>query len=120
MLRLRLSSPREVRMGARIAIVAMMLGFASQAGAQQAGRIVGRVTDAATGAPLAEVQVYIGGTGMGTLTRATGQFLILNVPPGTHELRAERIGLATLVRQVQVADGQVVDVEFALSSQALG
>ena len=62
--------------------------------AQQNGRIVGRVTSAESGAPIAEVQVFLPGTGLGSLTRQNGAFVILQVPPGVHEVRAEQIGLA--------------------------
>ena len=45
--------------------------------AQQTGRIVGRVTAAESGAPVSEVQVFVPGTGLGTLTRQNGAFVIL-------------------------------------------
>ncbi|MSR36420.1 MAG: hypothetical protein EXR95_07220 [Gemmatimonadetes bacterium] len=96
------------------------LALAMPAAAQQTGRIAGRVTDATSGAPLGEVQVYLPGTGLGTLTRATGQFLILNAPVGVHELRAERIGLGTVSRQITVAAGQAVEANLTMSAQALG
>jgi outer membrane receptor protein involved in Fe transport len=57
---------------------------------------------------------------MGSLSRATGVFVILNVPAGTYELRAERIGLTTVSRQITVAAGEAVEVNFEMSSQALG
>jgi outer membrane cobalamin receptor len=57
---------------------------------------------------------------MGSLSRATGAYVILNVPPGSYELRAERIGLTTISRQITVAAGQAVEQNFEMSSQALG
>ena len=61
--------------------------------AQQAApaRITGRVVDAQSQAPLTDVQVYLVGANLGAISRQTGQYLILNVPPGTYEMRAERI-----------------------------
>ncbi len=88
--------------------------------AQDTGSITGRVTDASSLAPLGEVQVYMPGTGLGGLTRQNGQFLILNVPAGTHEIRAERIGMAGATQQITVTPGGTVTVNFALQAEALG
>ena len=57
--------------------------------------------------------------GIGTLTRANGRFIILNVAPGTHELRAERIGMGTATQNVTVVAGQTATVDFA-SDQDMG
>ncbi len=88
--------------------------------AQQNGRIVGRVTSAESGAPIAEVQVFLPGTGLGSLTRQNGAFVILQVPPGVHEVRAEQIGLAAASQQVTVAAGESVTVNFQMGTEALG
>ena len=88
--------------------------------AQETARITGRVTETGSGAPVSQVQVYIPGLSLGTLTRATGQYIILNVPVGTYEIVAERIGLQTGSQQVTVTAGQVAEVNFILSSEALG
>jgi hypothetical protein len=47
--------------------------FAGAAQAQQVGRITGRVTDASSGGPLGEVQVYIAGANTGALSRQDGR-----------------------------------------------
>ncbi len=88
--------------------------------AQDTGRITGLVTDAATGAALGEVQVYVPGTGLGALTRPDGRFLILNVPPGERTVRAERIGMQMQTRTVTVAAGGIAEVDFELQNEALG
>ncbi|MSR35995.1 MAG: hypothetical protein EXR95_05030 [Gemmatimonadetes bacterium] len=93
---------------------------AAGAAAQQTGRIVGRVTSAESGAGIGEVQVFIPGTGLGTLTRQNGSFIMLEVPAGPSEVRAERIGMAAVTHQVTVAAGQAVQIDFQLSTQALG
>src|SRR5688500_18106557 len=101
-------------------LLGSMLAFGQPAAAQEPGRITGQVTDGQSGQPLSEVQVFIPGTGIGTLTRANGRFIILNVAPGTHELRAERIGMSAANQTVTVVAGQAVDVNFTMSTQALG
>ena len=87
--------------------------------AQETGQITGVVTDEA-GAAIGEAQVYLPATRLGSLTRQNGRFLILNVPVGTHEVRAERIGLAAGTQEVTVQAGQVAQANFQLSSEALG
>lgn len=102
------------------AVFVLGLGAPAPVAAQDAGRVIGQVVDAGSGAPLASVQVYLEGTGLGTLTRQDGRFIILNVPAGSYEARAERIGLEAGSEQVTVAAGAAVQVSFQLQTQALG
>src|SRR5690606_33106125 len=102
---------------------ALVFGFTMLLGAPvsaQTGQVTGRVLDAQSGGPLSEVQVYIPGLQLGSLSRADGRFIILNVPAGTHELRAERIGLTTATESIAGTAGGTATVEFSLESAALG
>jgi outer membrane receptor protein involved in Fe transport len=101
-------------------LVSAALLSAQAAGAQELGRITGRTSDAASQAPLSEVQVYLVGVNMGALSRQNGAYVILNVPAGSYELRAERIGLTTVTRQITLAAGQQLEVNFDLTNQPLG
>ena len=58
-----------LRTTALLGAVLASLAQTQDLAAQQTGRIVGRVTDSQSGAPIGEVQVFIAGTGLGTLTR---------------------------------------------------
>jgi hypothetical protein len=78
-------------------------------------RITGRVTSSESGAPLVDVQVYLVGANLGAITRRTGDFVLLNVPPGAYTLRAERIGLQTASRDIVVTEGQVLEIDFQLA-----
>ena len=78
-------------MGA-LSTLAVLAAFAAPAAAQE-GQITGQITNAVTGGPIGQVQVYLANTTLGTLTRADGRYLMLNVPAGTYEIRAERVGL---------------------------
>lgn len=93
---------------------------ASSAAAQATGRITGKVSAAGTGAPLAAVQVVVQGTTVGAVTAADGTYSIVNVPVGSHQLRAEKIGMVAGTRAVTVAAGGTVEASFSLSAQALG
>ena len=89
-------------------------------GAVQAqGTITGTVTEQGSMRPLDAVQVYIPGTSIGTLTNASGRFLIVNVPAGEHEIRAERVGYGSGSQTVTVADGQTQQLDFTLSTSAI-
>ncbi len=101
------------------AMAMALLAFAPPVAAQT-GQITGTVADAQSGAPIGEVQVYLVGETLGALSRADGRFLIVNVPAGSYELRAERIGYAATNQTVQVTAGGTTTVEFRLGSQALG
>ncbi len=61
------------------------------------GKIAGRITDKTTGEPLAAANISVLGTMLGAATNLEGQYTILNVPPGTHTLRATLIGYGTVV-----------------------
>ena len=97
--------------------VAALILLAPSLGAQQ---ITGRVLNSQTGAPLAAVQVFIQGSGLGALSQQNGRYLLLNVPVGTHTLTAQRIGYGLQTAEVTVAAGETVVRDFALSEQALG
>ncbi|MDH3223196.1 MAG: TonB-dependent receptor [Gemmatimonadota bacterium] len=86
----------------------------------QNGTVTGQVTDGTSQRPLGSVQVYLVDTGLGTLSRDNGRFIILNVPAGTYTLRAERIGYAASESEITVSAGGTVQQDFTLRSQALG
>ena len=82
-------------------------------------RISGRATEAASGAPLSEVQVYLVGANIGAITRQNGAYIILNVPPGVYTMRAERIGLGMVSREITVGEGAEIEANFQLSPTQL-
>jgi len=62
--------------------------------AARAGRIVGRILDAATGQGLSDVGVQIVGTTLGTSSAIEGRYTVVNVPAGTVTIQVRRIGYA--------------------------
>lgn len=96
--------------------LALLLGAAPLAA--QAGSVAGTVrTD--TGEPVAGVQVSLVGTTLGALTRANGQYLILQVPAGDHQVQVELIGYASVVRPVTVRAGQTTTLNVTLTPEAI-
>ena len=108
---------RKLRLGSLL--IAGLLTFASQLGAQQQ-QVTGRIVDQSNGQPMAAVQVSIAGTGIGALSQQSGRYLLLNVPVGTHTVTAQRIGYKTVTAQVTVAAGATVVSDFTLTEEALG
>lgn len=86
----------------------------------QTGTITGTVTDAVSERPMGSVQVHVVGTGLGTLSRDNGRYIILNVPAGTHTVRAVSIGYGQTDVEVTVSGGGTTQQDFALRAQALG
>ncbi|HTK56268.1 MAG TPA: carboxypeptidase regulatory-like domain-containing protein, partial [Gemmatimonadales bacterium] len=101
-----------------LAILALAAAIATapqRLGAQVNGAISGRVTDGATGAPLAGVQVRIVGTGQGAATDTGGRFRLREVRPGRWTVTVLRIGYRQSRRDsVVVTGGEVARLEFAM------
>ena len=78
------------------------------------GKITGKVTDAENGQPLPGVNVIIEGTSFGAATNLDGNYVILNVPPSTYNLKFSMIGYAEYrVENVRVA----IDLTTNINSQ---
>lgn len=98
---------------------ALLVPSALAAQDQTGGRILGRVMDTA-GEPLSDVQVYVEGTSLGSLSQANGRFLLLNVPAGNYTVAAQRIGYATKREtNIVVAAGQETVLDITMSITAL-
>jgi iron complex outermembrane receptor protein len=106
-----------------LALVAGLLGVAGLS-AQNTGTVAGRVVDGATQEPLAGVTVSVTSgaadvVARQAVTNAEGRFSISGVPAGAQTVRATRIGLGTVTRQVTVTAGQTATVDFTLSAATL-
>ena len=102
-------------------ILALVVGLICSArlGAQvPTGTINGRVIDAATQAPVADVAVVVEGTRRGAVSQADGSFVIVGVPAGSQTVRARRIGFNAPVQIVTVAAGGTVALVFPLERRA--
>ncbi len=113
------SSPRS---GWRLLVPTLALTLALCASSLQAqtGSVVGRVVDGQTGRPVPTAQVAIMGTSLGTLVDAEGRFRIDNIPVGSREVRAIRIGYQTASASVTIQAGAPVSVELRMMESAIG
>lgn len=99
---------------------ALLAASAAALQAQQGGTLTGQVTDVRSGAPLSIVQVFLAGTGNGTISGDQGRFILLNVPVGTYTVRFERIGYMADTREVTIQAGASLELNVTLREQALG
>ncbi len=84
------------------------------------GKIVGKVVDAATGEPLPGVNVIIVETQTGAATDLEGEYIILNVPPNTYQIRASMVGYREVtVQDVRIKIDQTTVVNFEMDEATL-
>ncbi len=96
---------------------AALLAVPRAASAQ--GTIAGTVRDSATNAPLARVAVTIADTRLSAETDEQGRYAIPGVSPGTHRLRARRLGYAPGDATAVVQDGQQTVADFQLKASPI-
>ena len=112
---------RCVRTGGRVlavAVVVASLVTSRAAGAQTPGTVEGTVVEAQTGAPVAEANVIIEGSGRGATTDESGRYRIVGVPAGEHRVSAQRIGHKKQTKSVTVGAGIENRIDFKLDQAA--
>lgn len=100
------------------AAAVLVLGLPAPAAAQE-GAVSGRVTDTEDQSPIDGAQVFIPGTGIGTITDTAGRFRITGVPVGEQRIRVQVLGYQPASRTVTVGAGQAATVDFALTISAV-
>jgi hypothetical protein len=86
----------------------------------QGGKISGKVTDAGTGEDLIGVNVVLEGTTMGAATDISGEYYILNVPPGNYTLAASLVGYKkTVIQNVEVSSNHTTQIDLKLAETVM-
>ena len=81
----------------------------------QVGKIEGKVISKETREPIPGANVLIEGTTMGAAADLDGRFFIINVRPGTYNVRASAIGYQTVVvRDLRVSIDLTTELNFEL------
>ena len=83
------------------------------------GTVRGKVTEASSGRGLADAQIQVVGTRVGTTSQASGEYVLTAVPVGARVVQIRRIGFQPINRTVQVIAGGSVTVDAALSVSAI-
>ncbi len=97
----------------------LVVGFSHLAFAQT-GKIAGKVTDARTGDPLPGVNVFLEETMQGTITDVNGDYVIINVSPGTYAVVFSFVGYGRKrVEGVRVVSGQTARLDVQLEEEVI-
>lgn len=79
------------------------------------GKIAGKVVDARTGEPLVGATVEIVDTKLGAITDPNGSYFIIEIPPGTYEVKASYVGYRAVIEKgVQVYIDRTTPVDLSL------
>lgn len=96
----------------KYACVFLLLLFATGMRAQNTGSIAGKVVDKRNNQELVGVTVLLKGTSQGTMTDATGNFLLKNVKQGEYNLEFSYLGYQkVLITGIRVMAGKQSSVE---------
>lgn len=108
------SSEPRVALIARLTLaVALAAWMPVTVGAQAPDAIVGRVTVAASGAPLAGA-VVSAGPAVSATTDASGRYRLASLTAGTYIVRVRAVGYQPAAREVTVTAGAVAVADFSL------
>ena len=99
----------------RIAVLLLLVLGASSAGFGQEGSVAGRVTDGATGKPLAGAHVIVEGSAKGTTTGESGRYALDGIAAGTHRFRFSFVGYLTAALAGPVVPGDTLTLDAALT-----
>jgi len=84
------------------------------------GKIAGKIVDSSNGEPLAGVNVYLENTSIGTTTDVNGDYFMLNIPPGSYNIKTSMIGYGLkTVEDVRVSIDITTFVDVDLTIEAL-
>jgi TonB-linked SusC/RagA family outer membrane protein len=101
------------------AVLGLAIAFFAPAALAQTGTVEGRVTVQGTGEPIANAEVRILNTNIGTTTNENGEFTLLNVPVGRQQLRVAQIGYRMGLLELNVRPGVSETQEIQLSVTVL-
>jgi len=83
------------------------------------GKIAGKVTDM-SGEPLIGCNIIVEGTSLGAATNLAGEYYILNIPPGSYNLKAIMIGYSIVqMKDLHVIVDLTAKANFSLTTEAI-
>lgn len=81
--------------------------------------IFGHVLDAETGEHIPFVNLIIKGTRIGTMTDATGHYLLTNLPVGRHTLVVQSMGFETTEASFEITEKQTLEIDVEVRRRAI-
>jgi outer membrane receptor protein involved in Fe transport len=84
------------------------------------GKIAGKVVDKASKEGLPGVNIIVQGTTLGAVTNLDGEYIILNIPPGSYAVKASLIGYGeTVTNNVRISLDVTTKLDFELAETVL-
>lgn len=81
------------------------------------GKLSGKINDADTNEPLVSVNIYLVNTKLGAVSDIEGEYFILNIPPGTYDVRISHVGYGPKTfKEVRIVAGITYELNAALST----
>ena len=94
--------------------------FLSAQQASQKGILHGSLRDGDSGSPIVGGSIVIIGSTIGGITDENGTLLLVNIPPGTYQLRLSSVGYAQeILRNVMVRAGDTTRINGLLREQTI-
>jgi outer membrane receptor protein involved in Fe transport len=109
---------KRFRASLRLALAMLLCTASGFAGTT--GKISGTITDAQTKEALAGVNVLVVGTALGAATDVQGTYFIINIPPGTYQLKVSAVGYSPVIlTDLKVSADQTTRADITLQQQAI-
>jgi len=102
----------------RVRAASLILGslLVASTAAAQPGTLTGKVTDEATGQPLAGARIQAVTQQVYTLSTQAGQYTLRGLTPGQHSIRIFMLGYGSQTRTVTIAAGGSATLDWALKA----
>ncbi len=81
--------------------------------------VFGHVIDAETGEHIPFINIIVEGTRIGTITDASGHYLLTNLPVGEHRLVVQGMGYATVTKEFVAQANRTIEVDVEVPPTAL-
>ena len=103
-----------------LAFLALMLSAAPAVLAGVGGKISGEVIDVETGEPIVGATVHVVGTNIATQTDVDGEFFIINLPVGRHDIEVTSLGYESVTKKdVRVLVDLTTPVDFEVEATSI-
>ncbi|MBD3289601.1 TonB-dependent receptor [candidate division KSB1 bacterium] len=103
-----------------ILFVLLLFAIVGEMNAGITGKLAGRVIDKQTNEPLPGANITIIGTELGAATDIEGDYFILNIYPGTYQIKARMMGYqAVTIPNVKITVDRTTRINFELSQEVL-
>jgi len=101
-------------------VLSLLFFLITSAGGQTTGKFSGKVIDEETKTPLVGANIVVQGTSQGAATDEEGYFFIINIKPGTYQVRFDYIGYQEkIVTGIRISPNKTTEILIELSSSVL-